>query len=56
MTIAEKMRMTIFDLFRQDCGEVIDLINYFVDKAQEPKEPKDTITGSSTGYDGFWDM
>lgn len=55
MTIADKMKMTIFDLLRQDCGEVIDLINYFVDKSQEPEEKSKKIN-EPTGYDGFWDM
>ena len=55
MTIADKMSMTIFELFREDCGEVIDLINFFVDKA-EGFEEKSTKKEEPTGYDGFWDM
>ena len=34
MTLSERLKMTPFDLFREDCGEVIAIINHFVEKGQ----------------------
>lgn len=43
--------MTPFDLFREDCGEVIAIINHFVEKGKE-EQPEQ----APAEYDGFWDF
>ena len=52
ITIADRFHITPFELYKQDCGEVIDLINYFLEKSEaEEKKPK-----PPAAEDGFWDF
>lgn len=53
ITIADRFRMTPFEVFAQDCDEVVSLINYFLVKDQ--KKPKSKATGKKQN-DGFWDF
>ena len=54
VTIADRFRMTPFEMFAQDCDEVISLINYFLEKGKagnkKPKQQPPTVN------DGFWDF
>lgn len=52
ITLAKHFDMTPFDLNREDLFEVIDFINYFIDKGTETKKkpPEQPIS------DGFWDF
>lgn len=44
--------MTPFELYKQDCDEVIGIINYFLEKSEaEEKKPKPPAV-----EDGFWDF
>ena len=50
--MADRFHITPFELYKQDCGEVIDLINYFLEKSEaEEKKPK-----PPAAEDGFWDF
>jgi hypothetical protein len=54
VTIADRFRITPFEMFAQDCDEVISLINYFLEKSEtEGKKPKQQ---PPTVNDGFWDF
>ena len=44
--------MTPFELFREDCDEVISLINHFLTRGDENPEPK----RQPQQPDGFWDF
>ena len=44
--------MTPFELYREECDEVISLINYYLEK----DTPKETAKPKSMNYDGFWDF
>lgn len=50
--MAKHFEMTPFELNRQDMGEVIDFINYFIDKGTEKKQKPSEQPIS----DGFWDF
>ena len=50
-TLADRYHITPFELYRQDCEEVIMTINFFVAKADEKDEDK-----PESIYDGFWDF
>lgn len=54
VTIADRFHITPFELFKQDCDEVISLINYFLAKSEtESKKPKQRQPQAN---DGFWDF
>ena len=53
ITLADRFKMTPFELFQQDCGEVIALINYFIEKGETEKKPKQRQPQAG---DGFWDF
>lgn len=44
--------MTPFDVFQQDCDEVISLINYFLEKGEGEEKP----AAAKPKDDGFWDF
>ena len=51
VTIADRFKMTPFQLYREDCDEVITLINFYLNKGKtETKAPQ------MIQYDGFWDF
>lgn len=50
IAIADRFRMTPFELFAQDCDEVISLINYYIEKGSETGKPNQPRVN-----DGFWD-
>lgn len=52
VTIADRFRMTPFELYREECDEVISLINYYLEK----DTPKKTAKPKPMNYDGFWDF
>lgn len=49
--MADRFRITPFELFRQECDEVISLINHFLEKGAPERKPK-----ADTQNDGFWDF
>ena len=50
-TLADRYHITPFELYQQDCEEVIMTINFFVAKADEKDDDK-----KEPIYDGFWDF
>lgn len=48
--MADRYHITPFELYRQDCDEVIMTINFFVAKGDEEDEHKEPVN------DGFWDF
>lgn len=53
ITIADRFKMTPFEIFAQDCDEVISLINYFIIKGEETENKKPQQPQAA---DGFWDF
>ena len=51
VTISDRFKMTPFQLFAEDCDEVINIINYFLNKTPNKTEKPKPIL-----YDGFWDF
>ena len=52
VTIADRFKMTPFQLYREDCDAVITLINFYLNKGA----PKETAKTKPMNYDGFWDF
>lgn len=51
--MADRFHITPFELYKQDCEEVIDLINYFLKKSENESKTKKQ---QPKGNDGFWDF
>lgn len=50
LTLSERFKITPFKLYKQDCFEVIALINHFIAKADDVDEkPQHKFNA-----DGFW--
>ncbi|MBQ3969755.1 MAG: hypothetical protein II685_04635 [Clostridia bacterium] len=49
ITLANRFQMTPFEILKQDCDEVIDIVNHIIEKSEEnkPITPK---------QDNFWDF
>lgn len=54
VTLAKHFDMTPFELNKQDFDEVIEFVNYFIEKGVEPEEQKKAAPEPI--YDGFWDF
>lgn len=49
--------MTPFELFREDCEEVILIVNHFIEKGSTGGENTTTKTTPENNFnDGFWDF
>lgn len=53
ITIADRFHITPFELFQQDCDEVISVINYFVIKGEETENKKQKQPQAA---DDFWNF
>ena len=52
ITLADRFKVTPFDIFRENCDDVIQLINFFIQKGEDD----DTEGGNvQSADDGFWD-
>lgn len=47
--------MTPFELYREDCDEVIMLINHFIERGNDEQTTAKT-TPENNFNDGFWDF
>lgn len=54
VNLARQFEMTPFELDKQDYDEVIEFVNYFIEKGVEPEEQKKAVPEPI--YDGFWDF
>ena len=51
IALADRFKTTPFEFFKQECDEVISLINHFLEKGNEETKPK-----RKAQTDSFWEF